>query len=88
MKTQKSLQQTSAVDYQLYTDASNTGESDTDHKINGRWSETGKTLHINRLERLVIKFPIRAFLPLQHNIKPLGVMSDKTTAIAYIHLFI
>ena len=36
MKTQKSLQQTSAVDYQLYTDASNTGESDTDHKINGR----------------------------------------------------
>ena len=70
------------MDYQLYTDASNTGESGTDHKINGRWSETGKTLHINRLERLVTKFPVRAFLPVQHNIKPLGVMPDKTTAIA------
>ena len=46
------------MDYLLYTDVSNTEESDTDHKINGRWSEAGKTLHINRLERLAIKFTI------------------------------
>ena len=51
------------MDYILYKHASNAdwGASDSDHTINGRWSETEKTLHINCVELLAVKFAVKSF---------------------------
>ena len=36
---------------------------DEDQTVNGRWSDSEKTLHINWLELLAIKLAIKSFLP-------------------------
>ena len=64
MKTQRSLLQTLTVNYILYKDPSNIGwgASDTDLAVNGRWSETEKTLNKNCFKLLAIKFAVKALL--------------------------
>ena len=55
------------VDYIIHTDARNLGwgAHNEDQTINGTWSDSEKTLHINYLELLVIKLAIKSFLPLR-----------------------
>ena len=71
----------------MHTDASNLGwgAHDEDQTVNGRWSDSEKTLHVNCLERLVIKLPIKSFLPRKVLVRHLRTMSDNSTAIAYIN---
>ena len=68
-------------------DASNHGWGlhDEDQTINGRWSNSEKTLHINCLELLVIKLAIKSFLPRKDLVRHLRIMPDNSTAIAYIN---
>ena len=53
------------VEYIIHTDATNLGwgAHDGDQTINGRWSDSEKTLHINCLKLLAIKLAIKSFLP-------------------------
>ena len=76
-----------AVDYIIHTDASNLrwGAHDEDQTINGRWSASEKTLHMNYLELLAIKLAIKSFLPHKVLVRHLRIMSDNSTTIAYIN---
>ena len=66
------------VDYIIRTDASNLGwgAHHEDQTINGRWSNSEKTLHINCLELLAIKLAIKSFLPRKFLVRHLRIMSD------------
>ena len=81
------IKSTPTIDYTIYTDASNLGwgASDTLSTINGRWSLQEQSFHINCLEILAIKFALSALLPLKKHIKHVRIMSDNTTAIAYVN---
>ena len=74
------------IDYIIQTDASNLGwrAHDEDQTINGRWSVSENTLHINCLELLAIKLAIKSFLLRKVLVRHLRIMSDNSTAIAYI----
>ena len=76
-----------AVDYIIHTDASNLGwgAHDEDQTINGRWSDSEMTLHMNYLELLAIKLAIKSFLPHKVLVRHLRIMSDNSTTIAYIN---
>ena len=61
------------------------GAHDENQTINGRWSDSEKTLLINFLELLAIKLAIKSYLPLKVLVKHLSIMSDNSTGIAYIN---
>ena len=79
------------VDLVIHTDASKEngggwGASDGRHPdINGRWSIQEQGLHINILELMAIKLGLRSYVPLYENCKHVRIMSDNTTAIAYVN---
>ena len=75
------------VDYTKHTDGSNLlwGAHYEDQTINGRWSDSEKTLHINCLELLATKLAIKSVLLHKVPVMHLRTMSDKSTAIAYIN---
>ena len=61
------------------------GAHDENQTINGRWSDYEKTLHIDCLELLAIKLAIKSYLPRKVLVRHLRIMSDNSTAIAYIN---
>ena len=79
------------VDYTIYTDASlkdggGWGAYDEIHdKINGRWSLEEQWMNINCLELKAITLAIEAYAPLRPQCKHIRIMSDNTSAIAYIN---
>ena len=75
------------VDYVIHTDASNLewGAHDEEQIINGRQSDSEKTLHINCLELLAIMLVKKSFLPRKDLVRYLSIMSNNSTAIAYIN---
>ena len=75
------------VDYTRHTDGSNLlwGAHYEDQTINGRWSDSEKTLHINCLELLAIKLVIKSFLPRKVLVRHLRIMSDNSAAVEYIN---
>ena len=75
------------VDYTKHTDGSNLlwGAHYEDQIINGRWSDSEKTLHINCLELLAIKLVIKSFLPRKVLVRHLRIMSDNSEAVEYIN---
>ena len=79
------------VEKTIYTDASKHlgggwGASDEVHgEINGRWSMEEQELNINCLELKAIKLALKSFVPLYNQCRHIRVMSDNTTAIAYIN---
>ena len=76
------------VDYTIHTDARNEGWGASDgvnQDINGRWSIDEKSLHINVLELMAVKFAVLAYVSLESSIKHVKIMSDNTTAISYIN---
>ena len=84
--TQK-IKSTPAIDYTIYTDASNLGwgADDGETTINGRWSDIEHSLHINCQELLAVKLAIASFLPLREETKHVRIMSDNSTTISYIN---
>ena len=81
------IRSTPAVDYTVYTDASNSGwgASDTVTTRNGRWSMEEQRMHINCLGTLAIKLAIKSLLPLHQHVKHVRIMSDNATAISYVN---
>ena len=75
------------VDYIIHNDTSNLGwgTHDEDQTINGRWSDSEKTSHINCLDLPAIKLTIKSFLPRKVLVRHLRIMSDNSTAIPYIN---
>ena len=79
------------IDRVIYTDASKHlgggwGASDgTHHDINGRWSLEEQSLDINCLELKAIKLAILSYVPLYQKCKHVRIMSDNTSAIAYVN---
>ena len=79
------------VDYTIYTDASlkdggGWGAHDEIHdEINGRWSLEEQWMNINCLELKAITLAIEAYAPLRPQCKHIRIMSDNTSAIAYIN---
>lgn len=75
----------------IHTDASKDdggrwGASDGDFPdINGRWSLSEQDKNINILELEAVKFAIMSYAPLYENCKHIKIISDNTTAIAYIN---
>ena len=61
------------------------GAHDENQTINGRWSDSEKTLHIDCLELLAIKLTIKSYLPRKVLVRHLRIMSDNSTAMAYIN---
>ena len=82
---------TPEIDYTIYTDASKHngggwGASDGVHEdINGRWTMDEQQLDINCLELMAIKLAIQAYLPVAPSTRHVRIMSDNTSAIAYIN---
>ena len=79
------------IDRTIFTDASKHqgggwGASDASFgEINGRWSLNEQDMDINCLELKAIKLAIKSFSPLYNRCKHIRVMSDNTSAIAYIN---
>ena len=69
-----------------FTDASNMGlgASSQFGKINGRWTDEEKDLHINNLELLSIFISLKSFKRIFLG-KDVRIMSDSATAIAYVN---
>ena len=82
------MKNTPYVDVTIHTDASDEGwgaSDGTSQDINGRWSDHELALHINVKELMAIKFAIQAYTPLYDTIRHIRIMSDNTTAIAYVN---
>ena len=85
------IKSTPSIDYTIYTDASKKfgggwGASDNiNDDINGRWSLEEQKMHINCLELKAIKLAIQAYAPLFPDRRHIRIMSDNTSAIAYIN---
>ena len=85
------IRDTPEIDMTIHTDASKEngggwGASDGKHAdINGRWSFPEQKLHINILELMAINLAIKAYIPLYESCNHIRIMSDNTTAIAYIN---
>ena len=79
------------IDHVIHTDASKHlgggwGASDGCHDdINGRWSLHEQNLDINCLELKAVKLAIQSYAPLYRVCKHIRIMSDNTSAIAYIN---
>ena len=79
------------IDQVIYTDASKHqgggwGASDGVHDdINGRWSLEEQKLDINCLELKAIKLAIQSYTPLYKECRHIRIMSDNTSAIAYLN---
>ena len=85
------IRATPEVDQTIHTDASKHlgggwGASDGIHDdINGRWSLQEQGLDINCLELKAIKLALQSYAPLYENCKHIRIMSDNTSAIAYVN---
>ena len=77
LNSSRKMISTPTVGYIIHTDASNLGwgAHDEDQTINGRWSDSEKTMHINCLQLLPRKFLV----------SHLRIMSDNLTVISYIN---
>ena len=79
------------IDRIIYTDASKHlgggwGASDGAHEdINGRWDLSEQDSSINYLELKAIHLAIKSYAPLYKNCKHIKIMTDNTSAIAYIN---
>ena len=79
------------IDHVIHTDASKHlgggwGASDGLHdNINGRWSLQEQKLDINCLELKAIKLALQSYAPLYEKCEHIRIMSDNTSAIAYIN---
>ena len=75
------------IDYIIYADANikDWGPYDNNETINGRWLDYAAQSHFNVLELTAIKFAIRSFLSLKHNMKNFRIITDNSTAICYIN---
>ena len=85
------IRATPQIDQIIHTDASKHlgggwGASDGVHDdINGRWSLDEQHMDINCLELKAIKLAIQSYAPLYDNCRHIRIMSDNTSAIAYIN---
>ena len=85
------IKATPEIDHVIHTDASKHlgggwGASDGIHDdINGRWSLLEQNMDINCLELKAIKLAIQSYAPLYDNCHHIRIMSDNTSAIAYIN---
>ena len=85
------IQDTPEIDRTIFTDASKHlgggwGASDINFgEINGRWSLEEQEMNINCLELKAILLALLSFVPLYDECKHIRVMSDNTSAIAYIN---
>ena len=79
------------IDITIHTDASKHlgggwGASDGIHEdINGRWTLDEQESSINFLELKAIKLAIQSYAPVYNNCRHIRIMSDNTSAIAYIN---
>ena len=71
--------------FQLFTNASTKGWGAhlTSHQTSGKWSQSQRSLHINKLKLLAVHLTLQHFLPLVIN-KVMIVMTDNTTIIGQI----
>lgn len=83
----KSLYPIPEVDYTIFTDASNDGWGINNEKetVNNRWSEEETEMHINERELKAVHLAVLSFRRDITSKKHVRVMSDNSTAIAYIN---
>ena len=85
------IRATPDIDYIIHTDASKKfgggwGASDgINDDINGRWAPEEQSLNINCLELKAIKLALLSYAPLYPDKQHVRIMSDNTSAIAYIN---
>ena len=87
IQASKSLYPIPEVDYTIFTDASNDGwginnEVET---VNNRWNEEETEMHINEQELKAVHLAVLSFRRDITDKKHVRVMSDNSTAIAYIN---
>ena len=82
----RSLYPNPEIDYILYTDASNDGWGTSNERVtvNSRWDEEETDMHINEQELKAIHLAVLSFRREIIGKKHVRVMSDNSTAIAYI----
>ena len=79
------IRSTPDIDQIIHSDASKHLGDGIHDDINGRWSLEEQGFDINCLELKAIKLALQSYAPLYDNCKHIRIMSDNTSAIAYVN---